>query len=170
MSLAASLCRTSANKKLSPVKKVPYDNPRYPYRPVPVAPFVSSTYSSIAATCPSSCAFKRRPDGSPGGCYVDADHFMRKKMATLDAAAAGKAPLDVVRDEAAEIDRAWPRGIPQDGARGGRDLRLHIGGEFFSEIRRRIAAGERHREIAASFHVARTTVTAINRGNNWSAT
>lgn len=121
--------KKSANRKLAPVEKVPYDHKQFKFRPTPRAPYCASTYVSIAATCPDTCAFKREPDGTAGGCYVDSDHFMRRAMVTLDTGARGKSGLDVIRDEVREIDLAWPRGIPQDGARGGRDLRLHIGGD-----------------------------------------
>ena len=38
-------------------------------------------------------------------------------------------PLEVTQAEAEEIDKLWRRGVPQDGARGGRDLRLHVAGD-----------------------------------------
>lgn len=40
-------------------------------------------------------------------------------------------------------------------------------GSQVEEIRVRLASGERHRDIAKDFGVARTTITAINRGTNW---
>lgn len=121
----------SCNKKLSRVVKVPYTGPakaKFPFRPTAVAPFCSSTYVSIDATCPDSCKFKRAPDGSHGGCYVDAGktvHTIRR----LDAEAAPFTGDDVIVSEADVIDRSFPKGVAQDGARGGRDLRLHVGGD-----------------------------------------
>lgn len=34
-------------------------------------------------------------------------------------------------------------------------------------IRVRLAKGDKHRDIARDYHVARTTITAINQGKNW---
>lgn len=112
----------SANRKLGPVDLVQYpDQPRP--RPTPRAPFVSSTYSSIAATCPDSCAFKS------SGCFAS-EGFTKIAGQKMDAAASGRSSLEVIREEARLIGKAFRgRGIPQDGARGGRDLRLHVGGD-----------------------------------------
>lgn len=117
--------RKSANRKLSPVARVPYPHAHYKYRPVPVAPFACSTFTSIEATCSESCLFKR------GGCYVAADQFMHRAMLTLDAGAVGRTGSEVIAEEVDIIDRAWKhRGVPRDGWRGnGRDLRLHVGGD-----------------------------------------
>lgn len=140
--------RTTRNQKLAPIERVPYDHPHFKYRPVPKAPFCASTYVSIEATCSEDCSFKRGPDGKPNGCYVDADSFMHRAMLTLDAGAKGRSGRDVIAEEAALIDRAWPKGIPQDGGRGGRDLRLHIGGDVPDEFSARILAGAAARWIA----------------------
>lgn len=126
---------TSSNKKLSPVVKVPYTGPakaKFPFRPEPRAPFCCSTYVSIAATCPDSCKFKREPDGTPGGCYVDAGKtvFTIKR---LDKESGDLNGDGVLVAEADLIDRAFRNGVPQDGARGGRDLRLHVGGDATAE-------------------------------------
>jgi hypothetical protein len=142
-----SFQRQSANKKFSRIEKVPYDHPRFTTRPIPRAPYCSATYASIAATCSEDCPFKRAKDGTPGGCFIDAEHFTRKLVAELDAGAVGKKAVDVAREEAGEIDRVWPRGIPQDGARGGRDLRLHVGGDVFDERSARILSGAAARWI-----------------------
>lgn len=110
----------SANSKLAPqrVEIAKSGRPRF----VPVGPFVASTYVSIASTCPDSCAFKA------SGCYAKAG-ATHLTMAGLDRAALGLVALDVTLAEAAAIDALCPRGVPQDGAKGGRDLRLHVGGE-----------------------------------------
>jgi hypothetical protein len=110
----------SANSKLAPVREVIARSGRVRF--VPTGPFVTSTYVSIAATCPSSCPFRS------GGCYAiaGASHLTMRR---LDAAARGWPALWVSRAEASEIDRLWRAGIPQDGAKGGRDLRLHVGGD-----------------------------------------
>jgi hypothetical protein len=130
----ALFLHASANQKLSRIKKVPYTGPakdKFPYRPTPVAPFCCSTYTSISATCPDSCAFKRGPNGEAGGCYADAGKTVHT-IARLDREAAPFSGDDVVVSEADLIDRAFPAGMPQDGARGGRDLRLHVGGDTTS--------------------------------------
>lgn len=140
--------RFTRNTKLAPIERVPYDHPHFTHRPVARAPFCSSTYVSIEATCSEACPFKRGEDGSPNGCYVDADSFMHRAMLTLDAGARGKTGAEVIAEEVAAIDAAWPRGIPQDGARGGRDLRLHIGGDVPDEASARALAGAAARWIA----------------------
>jgi hypothetical protein len=140
--------RTTRNQKLAPIERVPYDHAHFTYRPVPRAPFCASTYVSIEATCSEDCPFKRAEDGTPNGCYVDADSFMHRAMLTLDEGARGKSGREVILEEVAEIDRVWPNGIPQDGARGGRDLRLHIGGDVPDEASARALAGAAARWIA----------------------
>lgn len=114
----------SANRKLGPVDLVDVGGDRP--RPTPRYPFVSSTYASIEATCPNSCAWKRR------GCFADAG-FTKMAGALMDAAARGRTGLAVVQEEARLVRLAF-RGlrVPQDGARGGRDLRLHVGGDVDS--------------------------------------
>jgi hypothetical protein len=54
-----------------------------------------------------------------------------KHLRDMDRAAEAFAFTDreVAEHEAVLIDDAFPRGVPQDGARGGRDLRLHVGGD-----------------------------------------
>ena len=121
MTFAVTLQPKSSNRKIAPQRQDRVGEWR---RNVPVGPFVSSTYVSIAATCPSSCAFKG------AGCYVQSGATVRH-AAALDeqAKGAGMSALDVIRMEANVIDRAFVRGVPNDGARGGRDLRLHVGGD-----------------------------------------
>jgi hypothetical protein len=138
--------RTSHNKKLSPVGRTTIAaaaaaGHAFRYRPKARAPFCSSTYVSIAATCSDAeCPFKRGPDGAPGGCFVEAEHFTRKAMAQLDAA--GASAQNAIADEVEAIDSAWCRdGVPQDGARGGRDLRIHVGGDTPDETAARALAG-----------------------------
>lgn len=123
---AARFHAASANRKLSPVELVQYpDQPRP--RPIPRGPFVSSTYASIAATCPDSCAFKR------SGCFAS-EGFTKIAGLKMDAAARGRSSIEVIREEARLIRRSFGGyRVPQDGARGGRDLRLHVGGDVGSE-------------------------------------
>lgn len=86
-------------------------------------PYCCSTYTSISATCDDACAFKE------GGCYAAAG-LTGLAVARLDEEAASLSALDVVRAEVDLIDGSFGGGqIPQDGARGGRDLRLHVGGD-----------------------------------------
>lgn len=123
---AVLFVQKSADRKLSPVELVANTTKRL--RPMPRAPFCSSTYVSIAATCPESCEFK----GS--GCYVT-EGFTGRAARRLDAAALGLSADDVTALEAEAIHRAFfRRRIPQDGARGGRDLRLHVGGDVGSAL------------------------------------
>jgi len=113
----------SSNSKLSPIR-VELARSGRP-RNVPIGPFVASTYVSIKATCPDSCVFKKN------GCFAaaSAGHLT---MAKLDRDARHLTGDKVTRLEAEAIDRLFPRGVPQDGRRGGRDLRLHVGGEAAS--------------------------------------
>lgn len=115
----------SSNRKLAPQMQVKFPNGWR--RNEPLGPFVASTYVSIAATCPSSCSFK------DAGCYVQVGPTARHSAA-LDASAIGMTPTEVTLAEAALIDRTFVRGVPQDGARGGRDLRLHVGGDVSGEL------------------------------------
>jgi len=112
--------RASSNRKLAPQQQLKF--PGGWRRNVPLGPFVTTTYVSIAATCPDSCSFKNN------GCYVQAGATAKHGRA-LDSAAFGWSALDVIREEAEQIDALYPNGVPQDGARGGRDLRLHVGGD-----------------------------------------
>ena len=120
---SALFIATSRNRKLSPVSYVPTTGRP---RPVARAPFVCATYASIAATCPDGCAFKSN------GCYVR--HGATKRLsARLDIAAREFDADDVIELEATLIEKAYARGVPQDGAVGGRDLRLHVGGDISNE-------------------------------------
>ena len=92
-------------------------------RPVPDGPpFIVSTWVSISGTCPDVCTFK------DNGCYAQAGatHLV---MGRLDRASRGRTSLSITLEEAAAIDELFPGGVPQDGARGGRDMRLHVGGD-----------------------------------------
>jgi hypothetical protein len=116
-----SFQHASCNAKLSQVLLKKHPNGRY--QTATQAPYVCSTYVSIQATCPPSCRFKDY------GCY--AQMGIQDVVRRLDEAAQGMTGLQVAQAEAEVIDQAWScRGIPQDGARGGRDLRLHVAGEF----------------------------------------
>ncbi len=129
------------NRKLAPVDMVANTTSRL--RPVSRGPFVSSTYVSIDATCRDECVFKR------GGCYVRSG-FTGNLASRLDRTAEVLRPLEVIRNEVALIDGAFSRlgHVPQDGARGGRDLRLHVGGDCPSEKAAVLLAGAAERWIA----------------------
>lgn len=132
---AALLYPVTANRKLAPVEMVPNDTDRL--RPVPVGPFVASTYVSLKATCPSSCPFREN------GCYVTSG-FYAPVAQQLDAAAENLQPSEVIEQEAHAIEQfarirkrgAGRVGIPADGGKNGdagRDLRLHVGGDVPDE-------------------------------------
>lgn len=121
--LPVSVAKQSANRKLAPVifEPVPGGRPR----PIPQGPFCSSTDVSIWATCPDSCPYKHN------GCYKESYSGYNSRALSLDQRAVrGKyTALDVTTAEAMAIDGMFRKGVPQDGARGGRDLRLHVGGD-----------------------------------------
>jgi hypothetical protein len=147
--LPARFRAASCDRKLSPVDLVDVGMERR--RPVPRAPYCCTTYASIHATCVDDCPFKR------GGCYVDAG-FTKFAGALLDQAVLDKTAAQVAAIEARLIDEAFPQrlkrtssgmravgGVPQDGARGGRDLRLHVGGDAADEESARLLAGAAQR-------------------------
>lgn len=111
---AAAFFPRSHNSKLSRVVLEGGTLRAYP-------PYCSATYASIQATCPTSCPFKRNAGGEARGCYADAG-LTRMTLQRMDRAAGRKRGL--------QIRQAFGGGqVPQDGARGGRDLRLHVGGD-----------------------------------------
>lgn len=119
-----SVVRRSSNRKLAP-QKVIYRGAGEIQRIVPEGPYIVSTYVSIQATCPDSCAFKEK------GCYAQAG-LTAITVGLLDKRARGMTGLQVMKLEAAAIDKLWARGVPQDGGRNGnkgRDIRLHVAGE-----------------------------------------
>lgn len=118
---AVSVQSCCANPKLAPQRSVAANNGRNRYEPV--GPYCVSTYASIAATCPGSCPFR------DNGCFAQAG-ASHLTMGKLDRSGRKVRPLSVTLAEADKIAHLWQRdGVPQDGARGGRDLRLHVGGD-----------------------------------------
>jgi len=113
----------SCNRKLGPMGTTPgYQRPHF----TAMKPYVASTSVSIQATCPESCAFKG------AGCYSQGG-FTAILNERMDAAAWCLDAEQVIAEEARQINAAFKGGlIPQDGARGGRDLRLHVGGDVGS--------------------------------------
>lgn len=141
MSGAVSFQAKSANAKLSPQDEQPYLHPssgRLFQRPIPKAPYACSTSVSIEATCPSTCRYK------DNGCYEQAG-ITGGRAKKRDRAAARLTGYQVSELEAATIDAQWPAGVPQDGARGGRDLRLHVAGDAPSEAGARLLAAAAQR-------------------------
>lgn len=128
----ATFTAKSCSSKLAPVTLVPTKTRP---RPVAVGPFVSTTNTSIGATCSNACPFKN------AGCYVQTG-FTRFPASRLDLAAQGHTAEEVIAEEVRLIDRAFRGGrIPQDGKCGGRDLRLHVGGDTGSVAGARMLAG-----------------------------
>ncbi len=109
----------SSNRKLSPVKLERSGGAK---RIVLPKLRCSATYVSIRGTCPTTCAYK------DNGCFVQSQ---AAPMRALDEASGSWTPLEIIQEEAAMLDRSFPRGIPKDGlpGGGGRDLRLHVGGD-----------------------------------------
>jgi len=108
----------SANAKISPAKHK-----------------VSATYASIKASCPSTCKLR------DNGCYAQSGPiaiYLRK----LDNNAPNFTADSTAEQEAAAIRASFKGGkIPQDGAKGGRDLRLHVFGDA-TTIKAAMALGE----------------------------
>jgi hypothetical protein len=132
---SAKLVKEQTNRKVSPVEQPEHlaANGR-PVGPKATGPKCSVTYMAFE-TCPGTCPFLRDSlTGERRGCYADANTFTRKHISELDAAARRIVDppmrrLLPVLASAFQIRNAFPRGIPQDGARGGRDLRLGISGD-----------------------------------------
>lgn len=114
----------TANPKLRRVRVVPVPDERGKIwkRFVGVGPECVSTYVSIDATCPDSCTFKGN------GCYAQAGQKHRT-VGKLDRAGRRFSALEVSEGEAAALGALWQGGVPQNGRRGGPDLRLHVAGD-----------------------------------------
>ena len=119
----------TANRKLAPQRFVDVNGR---IRNEPKGPYCASTYVSIDATCPSSCPFRGN------GCYAQAG----MAVARLDRIArAGEwSSTMTIEAEVEAIDLIGIHGVPQDGARGGRDLRLHVSGDVGDERGARMLA------------------------------
>jgi hypothetical protein len=129
--VAARFKAASASRKLAPNTS---EKTAGRSRPKPGEIRVACTYASPKATCSRDCRFWRR------GCFAQAGYTGRP-LRMLDEAASGLSPEDVVREEIRQTDDAFGGGpIPRDGARGGRDLRLHVGGDVGSAAGARLLA------------------------------
>ncbi len=128
-----SIQKAQAGSKLSPVETPVRDTGKRA-GPRSIGSRCASTYSSFA-TCPGSCPFNRdRRSGDERGCFVEANVNQRRAMNLVDASALllKKHPQRLVLmalAEAFELERAFAAGVPQDGHRGGRDIRLHVAGD-----------------------------------------
>lgn len=79
---------------------------------------VDATYTSIQATCPTSCTLKGN------GCYAQSS-FVGITSSRLDKESSGFSALQVARAEAKAIDGAYNGGpVP-----AGRDMRIHVAGD-----------------------------------------
>lgn len=118
------LAMASSSAKLSPVERIDRGPGKKPgIRPK--GPYCASTYVSIAATCPDSCGLKNN------GCYAQSGSH-RRIMGPLDREAHPRPSVTNEREVIA-LERAFGgKRVPRDGARGGRDLRLHVGGDVSS--------------------------------------
>lgn len=85
---------------------------------------VSATYASIKASCPSSCALR------DSGCYAQMSYVSFHTRKLDKAVPKGMRPEAVARAERRAIRAAFRGGpVPQDGAKGGRDMRMHVSGD-----------------------------------------
>jgi hypothetical protein len=114
----------ATTRKLSNVEQREVEGQRL-RRPMARPPYVVATYVSISATCPSTCIFKDR------GCFAQSG-YIKRFTGVLDRQAAekGLTGAQVAENEADALRGLFKGGdVPQDGAKGGRDLRLHVGGD-----------------------------------------
>ena len=108
----------SSNRKLAPQRVVDVNGRD---RCEPIGPYVTSTYVAIEPTCPASCPYRGN------GCYAQAG--MAVRPLDREARRGGWTGSATIAAEVEAIDRTLVRGVPQDGANGGRDLRLHVSGD-----------------------------------------
>jgi hypothetical protein len=86
---------------------------------------MSTTYLSIKATCPNSCVLKQTQE-----CYAMCGGHVGMIVRRLDKGVKSNDAIKVAREEAREIRCAFRGGpIPQDGIKGGRDLRGRTSGD-----------------------------------------
>lgn len=129
---AAALQEKTHNFKLAPMRREDMGTrpDGFRFRMVPLPPFCAATFVSIQQTCPASCPFKRDADGA-NGCFADSgfSRILAKRL-DLRARVTGVDGVQAIREEVRALDAAFRGGrVPQDGRKGGRDLRLHVGGD-----------------------------------------
>jgi hypothetical protein len=85
---------------------------------------VSATYASIKGSCPSSCPLRG------DGCYAQVSYVNYTTHRLDRGFVEGMRPEAVARVERRAIREGFDGGpVPQDGAQGGRDLRMHVSGD-----------------------------------------
>lgn len=85
---------------------------------------VSATYVATKGSCPTSCNLRG------GGCYAENGRTGMVNHKLNQQVTEGMRPEALARAEARAIRESFGGGpIPQDGAKGGRDLRLHVSGD-----------------------------------------
>jgi len=85
---------------------------------------VSATYTSIKASCPTTCQLRNE-----GACYAMGGPIAII-MRNLDKESSQYSANEVADEEYKLIVNSFNgKEIPQDGAKGGRDLRLHVFGD-----------------------------------------
>ncbi len=104
--MVAILAESSANKKIAGKGQI------------------SATYVATSVSCPTSCALRGE------GCYAEYGRVGLHVQRLNKQATPGMRPEAAARAERRAIRAAFRGGpIPQDGARGGRDLRMHVSGD-----------------------------------------
>lgn len=135
---AAKVNGATSNRKLGPQVVGRHIGGRDGW--TPTAPYVMTTTAPIAQSCPRSCPFFAKAKGSAmRPCYADTG-FTRFGVQRLERLAERMTPEQVAVEEAMALDSVFADGIPQDGARGGRDLRVHVAGDCRTEAAARILA------------------------------
>lgn len=85
---------------------------------------VSATYLSTSVSCPTSCVLRS------DGCYAEMGNTGIHVHNLNKAVPSGMRPEAAARIERDKINASFKGGpVPQDGAKGGRDLRLHVAGD-----------------------------------------
>lgn len=85
---------------------------------------VSATYLATSVSCPTSCVLMR------SGCYAEMGNTGIHTHKLNKQAPKGMRPEAAARAERTKINVAFKGGpVPQDGVKGGRDLRLHVAGD-----------------------------------------
>lgn len=99
--------------------------------------YTGTTYTSIEASCPSSCVLKYGKDGKVGSCYAQNSNNIRPIVLMLDAIAVAMnhGELEVAQDEARALDAGFQRGIKKPT-----DIRLHTSGDTRSPAGARTVA------------------------------
>jgi len=96
---------------------------------------VSATYLSTKVSCPTTCALRN------DGCYAEMGRTGIHVSRLNAEAPKGMRPEAAARVERDLVKESFKGGsIPQDGAKGGRDLRMHVSGDARTRRAARILA------------------------------